>query len=292
MAIELPPRPSADDDSRLALLEDPELAERLFRENPALFSYEPPRTQREVLAWATRRVGTLALAVTAAASIAAGYLVAGFALHRETPRAVPAAAEPHAVAAQHRAALAPRHSHHAAHIVAQPHAAAAVVTAPVAPVAPRIVHVAPVAPEPSHEAQLMRAKVHAQQAEIARLRAEATEAAAQAARAHAQAVDAQAAVRSRTQTQPATATATEPVGSGENAASRTSPLDAPQPEGGKPATNTGGGWTSHGAYGTAVPGGPPPIWGPADPCTPHGGRTGIVMQMVQAAAVAGLGRLR
>ena len=284
MAIELPPRPSADDDSRLALLEDPALAERLFRENPSLFSYEPPRTQRDVLAWTTRRVGTIALAVTAAASIAAGYFVAAFALDRRDAQEKP----PIHASARH-VAPAPHHPAVARHRIAK-HAAAAAAVVVVPMITPRVVHPAPVAvPTVNREAELLRARLRAQHAEIARLRAQATEAAAQAARAHALGA-ARPQPQARAQTNAATATQSA-QGNETATATGASPLDAPEPAGGKPATSTGGGWTEHGAFGTAA-GGVPPIWGPADPCTPHGGRTGIVLQMVQAAAAAGIVHLR
>jgi hypothetical protein len=72
MAIEFLSESAVLED-RLASLEDPSLTERLLREHPALFpDAEPPRTQREVLAWATRRVGTAVIAVTAAVSMVAG----------------------------------------------------------------------------------------------------------------------------------------------------------------------------------------------------------------------------
>ena len=75
MAIELPSKPDTLDE-RLALLEDAFLAERLMHDNPArFFAPEPPRTQREILAWTTRGFGSALLAVTAALSIAAGYFV-------------------------------------------------------------------------------------------------------------------------------------------------------------------------------------------------------------------------
>lgn len=118
MAIELPSNPDALAE-RLALLEDPVLAERLARENPSLFTVAPPQTEREVLAWTTRRFGTALIAVTAAIAVAAGYV--GNELRRNVTTARQSTA-PHAavaavpVASRHIAA-APRHpaaTHHAA----------------------------------------------------------------------------------------------------------------------------------------------------------------------------------
>src|SRR5947209_9325510 len=119
MAIELPSGPAVLEE-RLAALEDPILAERLFRENPSLFAPEPepPRTQREILRWTTRRVGTAIIAVTAAISIAAGY--AGSELTRHRAPVAPAALRApvgHAAAAHatvpHRAP--PHHATRVAH---------------------------------------------------------------------------------------------------------------------------------------------------------------------------------
>ncbi|MEA2688114.1 MAG: hypothetical protein QOD51_721, partial [Candidatus Eremiobacteraeota bacterium] len=165
MAIELPSKPDVLDE-RLASLEDPFLAERLFRENPALFAVEPPRTEREVLAWTTRRFGTAVLAVTAALSLAAGYF--GYELTRghAAPQAAPARAvvaapvrhappgarhtvstRPSAHAPQRGAVIMPAQAapapHHANAAAAQHHA-----TAPVqhhASAAAAVRHAAPVA---------------------------------------------------------------------------------------------------------------------------------------------------
>lgn len=121
MAIELPSKLDVlepDVLERLASLEDPILAERLARENPELFPQAPPRTEREVLAWTTRRFGTAIIAVTAALAVAAGYF--GNELrrgHADAPQAAaPKAAVPAPVPLRH-AATAPRHraaAHHPA----------------------------------------------------------------------------------------------------------------------------------------------------------------------------------
>ena len=130
MPIELPSHPSLVDE-RLALLEDPVLAERLFLEHAELYGDEPPRTERQVLAWATRRFGTVVLAVTATLSIAAGYVLApSFLPHDARTAAKPAvaviAAPPRPVA--HRdakpTAAAPAHVARTLHIAPPAHVAA------------------------------------------------------------------------------------------------------------------------------------------------------------------------
>jgi hypothetical protein len=308
MAIEFLSESAVLED-RLASLEDPTLAERLVREHPALFpDAPPPSTQREVLAWATRRVGTAVIAVTAAVSIVAGYFgseslrhpapatatrTAQGAAAAALPLAKPAArrqAAHHAAPATHHAAPVAHHApavvHHAAPVAH--HAAPVAYHAPavVHRTAP-VVHYVPVAPRPDREAQLLRARVHAQEAEIARLRAQAAaeRAAAHAARAHQRAAAAAApasAPRSRPQSEPAAAsqtvtqsatnTRTEP-GTGTSTATG-APVDAPVPPSGTrtPPTSTGsGGWNEHPLGGTMGGFPPIPVSVPRDSCTPRGG---------------------
>jgi len=310
MAIELPSRPVILDvpdvlDVRLASLEDPFLAERLIRENPALFAQEPPRTQREILAWTTRRWGPALLAVTAAVSIAAGYFGSGITRGHAT---VPPAAQHAAAVAvplrhappvvRHRVASAPVHVTH------QP---------VVAPNAPAVQHhtLAPVAvnhtvvrpathPLPVREALPARAnpRVH----ERARSQPQALPqaggpqtAAGQLAaweathRAHAQA-NAAAGVEPAPRTQPRS----EPAAATETAnatASRTEPVTTTSTPGGAPdtgqggvktpPTNPGGVWTERIPGGGTLGGGMGPVIGvPRDSCTPRGGRTGIVMEAI------------
>ena len=317
MAIEFLSESAVLED-RLASLEDPSLAERLAREHPELFPEAPPelpRTQRQVLAWATRRVGTAVIAVTAAFSIVAGYFGSESLRHpalapvtpaaqgtatAALPLAKPAARRQAAKPAAHRAAPVAHHAAPVAH-----HAA------PVAYHAPAVVHHAapvvqyvPVAhPRPDRQAQLLRARLHAQDAEIARLReqAAAEHAAAQTARAQARAHQRTAtapasAPQSRPQTDPAagSATATQSATSpntrtepGTGTATGT-PVDAPLPNSGTrtPPTNTGGGgWSEHPSGGTMGGFPPIPVGVPRDPCTPRGGRTGAVLQAVQAVQI-------
>ncbi|HEY0395645.1 MAG TPA: hypothetical protein VGD01_14195 [Candidatus Elarobacter sp.] len=312
MAIEFLSESAVLED-RLASLEDPSLAERLAREHPELFPEAPPelpRTQRQVLAWATRRVGTAVVAVTAAVSIVAGYFGSESLRHPARAPVTPAAqgsvaAAPPLAKPPARRQVARPAAHHTAPVAHH--------AAPVAYHAPAVVHHAapvvqyvPVAhPRPDRQAQLLRARLHAQEAEIARLRAQAAaeRAAAQTARAQARAQQRAAAAtapasaaRSRPQTDPAaaSATATQSATSpntrtepGTGTATGT-PVDAPLPNGGTrtPPTNTGGGgWSEHPSGGTMGGFPPIPVGVPRDPCTPRGGRTGAILQAVQAVQI-------
>jgi hypothetical protein len=308
MPVELPPNTGVVED-RLASLEDPLLAERLFRDHPELYPENPPETERQVLAWATRRFGTAVLAVTGLISIAAGYFFSPFVARHETPPAptpaivVPAASHP---APAHRHATTPLPPLHPA----QPHHVA---RAP-------IVH----KPSTSREEAALRAKLRAQDAELAALRRRiaANEAAAREAHRHAAAIAAAAhaaAVRaahhaSATRALPAShpyshpATRPQPQPQPQRQASaatipatstRTSTASAPDPasdpagatasapapdSGTKPApSDPGGVWTERPPHG-GVYGAPGPIHigGPIDPCTPQGGRIGIVINTVNA----------
>jgi hypothetical protein len=283
MLIELPSKPDALD-ARLASLEDPFLAERLVRENPALFAQELPRTQREILAWTTRGFGTALLAVTAALSIAAGYLVYDMRAHAAAPRAAQSAV---AVAlplrhappvARHRAPQArplPRH-------VSTPLAQAA--SAPVV-----VYHAAPLPAThaaPAHQAVLLRTHVPTHQAEPVRLRAPV--AAPQTAAAQLAAFEAAHPIpRTQPRSEPAAATETATA-----TATSTEPVTTTATAGGAPDPGTGGGVRTPpanpgGVWNERIPGGGtlggaggPVIGVPRDSCTPRGGRVGIVMQAI------------
>ncbi|MEA2719502.1 MAG: hypothetical protein QOJ39_1366 [Candidatus Eremiobacteraeota bacterium] len=335
MAIELPSKPDVLDE-RLASLEDPFLAERLFRENPALFAVEPPRTEREVLAWTTRRFGTAVLAVTAALSLAAGYF--GYELTRghAAPQAAPARAvvaapvrhappgarhtvstRPSAHAPQRGTVIMPAQAapapHHANAAAAQHHATAPVqhhVTAPVqhhASAAAAVRHAAPVAVThtlpapaalPARHAAPHRNPAHAPAAapQSAAAQLAAWEAAHPATHAR-PGTDTSTDPASRTQprtepasaTQAATSTATTTATTTEPTATTSVPAGAPdqtQTGGAKnPPTSPGGIWTERPPIGGVLGDGHGPVFGaPRDPCTPRGGRTGIVMQAISVLA--------
>jgi hypothetical protein len=302
MAIELPSKPDVLDE-RLTLLEDPSLAERLFRENPALFAHEPPRTEREVLAWTTRRFGTALLAVTAALSVAAGYF--GYNLSRDRAAAPHAAAvtvpvrhaapaAPHAVsarppahAAQHAAVISPQIRQAQHHATAPLHHA----TAPVAVYHAAPLRVAHSAPSPATHAAPQRnaalpshvtAPAHVVQP--ARIPAPAPAPQTAAAQLAAwQATHPASHARPRTDTATTTATTTEPTG----AVSVPAGVPDQAPSGGvkTPPTSPGGIWTERPPVGGVLGDGHGPIIGaPRDPCTPRGGRTGIVMQAISILA--------
>ena len=318
MAIELPSKPDILDeplplDERLASLEDPLLTERLFRENPALFAQEPPRTQREILAWTTRRFGTALLAVTAAVSIAAGYL--GF--ERTRGNATAPQTTPHAAALPLRQSAAPAQRRTTAHPTSPAHTAVAaprvqpaehaagaplrrVASLPVqhrasAPVLQRHANSPAVAYQPAvrpatHAAPAHRSAPahHAAQAPAAQTAAgqlaawEATHPAS-AARSRS-ATASEPAPQTRPRSEPATATETGPASSTEPVTTTTTG-GAPESSrtGGvkTPPTNPGGVWTERIPGGGTLGGGMGPVIGvPRDSCTPRGGRTGIVMEAI------------
>jgi type II secretory pathway pseudopilin PulG len=283
--IELPSGPVVLED-RLALLEDPDLAERLFRENPALFAAEPPRTQREVLAWTTRKLGTALLAVTAVISIAAGYAVNELTRKHEPARAPAAVSVPFHRAqpashvrteprpAMHVARHATNAAHHAATIVVAHPIAAARTAATHRTISPAqsagahvVVHhraavVAPavvVHPAMSRELQAQRAKERARAAQAEQLRVWAAEQHAIAMRAAQRAAQARAAaqaepapqVRPRTEPASAVSTASGQATRTDTATTTTSPLDTAPPSGNAGVknptpTNPGGGWNERG----------------------------------------------
>jgi hypothetical protein len=186
------PETSPQIDDRLAALADPELADRLADVHPSLFPTAPPHTERAVLTWTARRFGVAAVALTAVASAAVGYLFTTSATEKAQPKAqalvpAPVAVPKSARVAPHKATAAvvahqpAAHAHPvvATHVVpvAAPVAhVAAPVLAPVAAVAVPVVHRA-AAPAVAHddaqaaEAARLRARVAADNAEIARLRA-------------------------------------------------------------------------------------------------------------------------
>ena len=305
MLIELPSKPDTLDE-RLALLEDPFLAELLVRENPALFAQEPPRTQREILAWTTRGFGTAVLAVTAALSIAAGYLVYDISRGRA---AAPTAAHPTAAvalplrhappAARHRIAIRPP-AHAAQQSVITPHAqplqqhaSAPVVVYHTAPLP--ATHAAPDrnplplraqlrahAAEPAH----LQAPAPAPQSAAAQLAAwEATHPQSQAQASTATVAEPAPRTRPRSESATATETATTTASSTEPVTTTATPGGVPDPaQGGgvkTPPTNPGGIWTERIPGGGTLGGAIGPIIGvPRDSCTPRGGRVGIVMQAI------------
>jgi len=319
--------PQAFLDERLASLEDPDLAQRLFTEHADLYGEEPPQTERQVLAWATRRFGTVVLAVTATLSIAAGYVLApNYLRHDAAPAAKPAAAvvapaPPRAPRDLKRHAVTPapakRAAAHATHPSATTHVAAAVPTQaaavpraihahavapalphPVVYTHPARVHVVAPAPVPSRETVALRAKLHAQALELAALRkkAAAEDAALRAAARPHSAPRTQPAphVQPRTETAAPTATTTATAAqTGTDVVTGASePMPASPNAGVKapPPSNPGGGWNEHppmsGTYG--IPSGGVVFGGPADPCTPRGGRTGVVQQILTRAVVGAI----
>jgi hypothetical protein len=308
MAIEFPSRPIVLDepgvlDERLASLEDPSFAERLIRENPALFAQEPPRTQREILAWTTRRWGPALLAVTAAVSIAAGYFGSGISRGHATvqPAAQHAVVVPvrHALpVARHHVVSAPAHVAHQAVVTPNAHAVQHHALAPVAvyhTVVSPATHPLPVREAlPARPNPRVHERARSQPLPLPQAGGPQTAAAQLAAweamhRTHRQA-NAAAAVEPAPRTQPrsepaaatetanATASRTEPV-------TTTVPGGTPDPgQGGgvkTPPTNPGGVWTERIPGGGTLGGGMGPVIGvPRDSCTPRGGRTGIVMEAI------------
>jgi hypothetical protein len=139
MSVELYPN-IADLDEKLSALEDAELSQRILSANPDLFGSAAAREEVSVFAAAWKRFGALALAVTTALAIGAGYVfmphaavrpavepaVVPVTVHTTAARASqkrPSAVAPHAVPAAARAAAplaAPAH-----HAAAYHHPAAA-----------------------------------------------------------------------------------------------------------------------------------------------------------------------
>jgi hypothetical protein len=240
------------------------------------------------------------LAVTAALSIAAGYVLGPRVMNHQASPAPQPVVIPAPAAVHHQPVIpAPLHRVH-------PRAHQPVVHRPIA--APRI----------SREEAALRAKLREQDAELAALRRRiaANESAARDAQLRASAAIAAAAHSSAlhaarhaaaTQTLPAphpqpqrqrhaaatatstaTRTATSPATTtttSTSAAAPNEPVDVPAPApdpGANPRpVNPGGVWSEHppqGTYGGSH--GPYPVGVPIDPCTPVGGRVGIVINTI------------
>lgn len=328
MAIEFPSKPDVLAnpgvlDERLAALEAAFFADQVLHENPALTAPEPPRTQREILAWTTRRFGPALIAVTAALSIATGYVLTDRshapaapkpAQHAAATGATLAVPHRHAAPAQHRATRpvaqstdhtkAPSHPapapHHASapvvyHALPQaatvriaPHAAVRHIAAPVAPVhhaaaAPATTHTSQAVPAPAHH----RARTAAPQSAADQLAAwEASHPASQAR--ISTTTSTEPAPRTQPRSEPASATDTATAG-GTRTEPTTTTTSVPggAPDSGRgggtrmPPTNPGGIWNEHLPGGGTLGGAIGPIIGaPRDPCTPRGGRVGIVMEAI------------
>ena len=325
MAIELPSNPDVLAE-RLALLDDPELAERLARENPALFPQSPPSTEREVLAWTTRRFGTAVIAATAALAVAAGY--AASELRRGQPTALQTAPAPHAAAPAAPVVVAPlrrppTHTAAPAHRSAPSAHRAASVAPHAAPIvqhaAPVVQHATPVVqhavPVSQHAAPIVRhatpvAAHHAVAVPVpqpVRHHASATVAvhhAATALRTAPQSASDQLAAweathpASRTQprSEPASSTSTSTATTNATAPSTgpgsytgpATPGDQTPPGGARPPSGPNGGWSERPPGGILGRGGLGPVIGvPRDSCTPQGGRVGMVMEAIQLLSAAG-----
>jgi hypothetical protein len=164
-----------------------------------------------------------------------------------------------------------------------------------------IVHAPVVLPHPNRETMALRAKVGAQEAEIAALnkRAAAEEAAARAAHARASAAIAAAHNGSATRTAPAPLpqSRTQPAGevyapadTADPSRTTSAPVDAPLPNGGtkQPPPAPNGGWSERPpipVYGSAPA--PVPIGGTVDPCTPQGGRLGVIIHSLLGGRIGG-----
>jgi hypothetical protein len=324
MAIEFPSKPDvwakpapdvlADTalDERLALLEAAFLADHVLHEGPALVAPEPPRTAREILAWTTRRFGPALIAVTAALSVATGYVItershapvavvavpqrhAAPAAQPRIARRPPARAAHHAsssapaAVAQHHAGAPAAHHTTAAPVVVHAHAQPVVYHAAEAPVvrrpaahrqsaparhtAPAVVtHTAPATPQTASEQLAAWERTHP----ASQGRASAT-------------TSAEPAPQTRPRSEPASATDTATAG-----ATRTDPTTTSAPGGATdtgpngtrtPPSNPGGIWNERLPGGGTLGGAIGPIIGvPRDSCTPRGGRTGIVMQAISILA--------
>ncbi len=130
MSVELYPKVE-DLDERLSVLEDPEFAQRIVSANPQLFTSAAVREDVSIFALAWKRFGALALAVTAALAVGAGFV---FVPHTAVRPALQPVAAPVAVREKSRVLpqitklmiRPPRH-----HAAAAPLAIAVPITAPV-----------------------------------------------------------------------------------------------------------------------------------------------------------------
>ena len=321
MAIEFPSKPDvlakpAVDvlantalDERLASLEAAFFADHVLQESPPLTAPEPPRTAREILAWTTRGLGTALIAVTAALSVATGYVV------MERSRAPVVRAVPVALPHGHAIAGAQRHaSHRASGPVAHRAAAPSVVSHAAAPsvashaAAPSVVHHAVSQPVVYHAAQAPVVRRPAQHVQSAPVRHTAPAVVTHHAAVAPRTADEQLAAWERThpasqgrastvttaepapqtrpRTEPATATGTATAtagGTGPDTTTTSAPNGTPDTRGGTrtPPSNPGGIWNERLPGGGTLGGAIGPILGvPRDSCTPQGGRTGIVMQAI------------
>ncbi|HYW53525.1 MAG TPA: hypothetical protein VE826_06120 [Dongiaceae bacterium] len=324
MAIEFPSKPDVLAkrdvlakpevlDERLAALEAAFFADQVLHESPALTAPEPPRTQREILAWTTRGFGTALIAVTAALSVATGYVLmershAPAAAPQPAQHAVPAAAVvlPHrhaAAVAQHHTAAHPAApaAHHASapvvyHAAPQSAVVRTVPHAAVRHVAPAVVtHAAPVhhaalAPATHRTAQSVpaqhRVRTAAPQTAAEQLAAwEATHPASQARASTTSSTEP--APQTRPRSEPASATDTATASGTRPEPASTTSVPGAGPDTGRgggtrmPPTNPGGIWNERLPGGGTLGGSIGPIIGvPRDSCTPRGGRVGIVMEAI------------
>lgn len=287
-----PPPPHLDlIDERLASLEDSTLAERLLSANPSLYSRALARIEEEAQRSTSRRFGSFVLAITATASIVAGYFLMPILTKQSAPPATPALRPPAVVAAprragHHHAAGTPAHvMRHGAIVKHMEHSHAPVRPIPIAPV---------FNPAPSHHDAALRAKLAAEHAQVMRLRLQvaAQEAAARHARAQAAAAARPAPAprpEDKPETQPQPQTRDESAvgqssaqGAADPSTTRTTTADAPAPgpdtqRSGPPSAGVPP-WSEHfpgGPFGSHRIGGVP-----ADSCTPSGGRVGIVLNAI------------
>jgi hypothetical protein len=125
MSVELYPK-IEDLDERLSVLEDPELAQRIVSANPQLFTSAAAQEEVSIFALAWKRFGALALAVTAALAVGAGFAFAPHTATKPTlkPVTAPVVVRGKLTTPRHRAAAAPA-------AVAAPVAAAVPAAAPI-----------------------------------------------------------------------------------------------------------------------------------------------------------------
>jgi hypothetical protein len=261
MSVELYPSVEALDE-KLATLTDPVLTERLVSENPALFPSAAETEEISVFAAAWKRFGNIALAVTAAASIAAGYVLTPPAVsHKERDLRAALRAQQHEIA-RLRARLAAEKA--AAHRVAAPAPVAAPVAAPVRYVAP--------VPVPVHHA----APVHHTFAAPVHYSAVTHRVTPVAAPATQPQIDSAAAPESAPKSQVDTSVATAPAPTTDTQTPVNVPDGTKTPPQVPPTTGRHGGWGGHFPVGA----GSVILGGPADPCTPQGGRVGTVLTSI------------
>ena len=303
MSVELYPTLEALDE-KLASLEDPILSERIVSENPALFPSAAAQEEISVFAAAWKRFGTLALAVTAAASIVAGYVLTPMVLKQPAPaqHVAASAPSPHhdALAARVRrdeADLARLRARVAAQEAAAKRAAAVAPVVIVKPVIVKPVIVKPVIVKPVMDAKpISHAAIPVHHAAAVPVH--------HAAVAPAPVSHALPASNPQTRPEPegqadntlsAQAGSPSQVGSSPSTTTSTStdqgPIpttDAPSPPDGtkRPPSGNGGRWGAHWPAGIGGV-----ILGPtADPCSPSGGRIGRVLESIAGQFLGSGGR--